>query len=430
MEFNDYYENFPGSDDKPAKKKSSAGAFIITAVVFLLLGALITVLIMPTLLDLQQPGSSPGLVEGTAPTPENEPSEIPTPVPTSRPLAEFDGEVPDIVDSVNPIPDIVEAVSPSVVGVINYSRAYLNTPSMVEEIQGTGTGFIISTEGIIVTNAHVVQGASSVGVVFEDGEEIIAEIMGLDRTSDIAVLKVERQGIKAVKLGDSDKIRVGEFTIAIGDPTGRELSGTTTFGIISALNRSVNIDGRTQEYIQTDAAINPGNSGGPLLNMKGEVIGITSAKTVTASYDEFGNAISAEGLGFAVPISKARPIIEQLITVGYIQRPGIGISIIEVTERQAAEWQCPVGVSVVTVTKDGPGHKAGLKVNDIIVECNGVKIVSQDEFVKMIQSMKIGDTVKITYWREGEYYDTELVIGDLNSMSNEAVEEQKPEFRW
>jgi serine protease Do len=431
MEYNNYYENFPGDDQKPPKRKSSAGAFIITAIVFLLLGALVTVLIMPSLLNPLQPGKEPGTQEGLAPTPTPQQAAEPTPLPTSRPLAQFDGQVPVILDTANPIPDIVESVSPSVIGVINYTKAYLNTPSMVEEVQGTGTGFIISSEGIIVTNAHVVEGASSVAVIFENGEEVTAEIMGIDLTSDIAVLKIARQGLKAVKLGDSDAMRVGEFTIAIGDPTGRELSGTTTFGIISALNRSVNIDGRTQDYIQTDAAINPGNSGGPLLNMKGEVIGMTSAKTVTASYDEFGNPISAEGLGFAVPISKAKPIIEQLITEGYIRRPGIGISIIEITEQQAAEWQCPVGVSVVTITKDGPGFNAGLQVNDIIVKCNGAETKNKDEFVKMVQGMNIGDTIQVTYWREGKYYDTQIVVGDLNSMSKEIIQDEtQPGLGW
>ena len=216
-------------------------------------------------------------------------------------------------------------------------------------------------------------------------------------------------------------MRVGEFAIAIGDPTGRELAGTTTFGIIGATAREVNIDGRTNTYLQTDAAVNPGNSGGPLLNMAGEVIGITSAKTVTASYDEFGNAISAEGLGFAIPINDAMKIVSQLITHGYVLRPGIGVSIVTWDALSAQKYETVEGMLVYTVTKDGPADEAGLRPNDIIVEVDGTPVPTQDEFVAHVKAKTVGDTLELKVWRAGEYFDTTLTIGDLNTMGSEYV---------
>jgi len=306
-----------------------------------------------------------------------------------------------------------------VLGVINYANARQFGGPYVE--QATGSAFLISTEGYIVTNAHVVEDADAVAVTFVDGTEMDAELIGMDKSMDIAVLKIESENLHALKLGDSDSVRVGEFTIAIGDPTGRELAGTTTFGIISATARDVNIDGKTNTYLQTDAAVNPGSSGGPLLNMAGEVVGITSAKTVTASYDEYGNAISAEGLGFAIPINDAMKVISQLITSGYVLRPGIGVTIGAWDALSAQEYGTVEGMLVVSVTKDGPADEAGLRPNDIIVEVDGAAVPTQDEFVAHVKSKSVGDSLELKVWRAGEYFDTMLVIGDLNTMGSELV---------
>ena len=431
MEYPNYYYEQNDRQEQPQNPpRRGIGGYVVTAIVFTIIGALLATILMPSLYDLEgtaqkpAPTLTPGVSPEPVPTPETQkPSEsaspADTPKPTSRPMPELDGESPVIGNSTNPIPDIVEQVSAGVLGVINYAYVREFGGTYVE--QATGSAFMISTDGYIITNAHVVEDADAVAVTFADGTELDAEIVGMDKSMDVAVLKVEGENLHALKLGDSDAVRVGEFAIAIGDPTGRELAGTTTFGIIGATAREVNIDGRTNTYLQTDAAVNPGNSGGPLLNMAGEVIGITSAKTVTASYDEFGNAISAEGLGFAIPINDAMKIVSQLITRGYVLRPGIGVSIVTWDALSAQKYETVEGMLVYTVTKDGPADEAGLRPNDIIVEVDGTPVPTQDEFVAHVKAKTVGDTLELKVWRAGEYFDTTLTIGDLNTMGSEYV---------
>ena len=431
MEYPNYYYEQNDRQEQPQNPpRRGIGGYVVTAIVFTIIGALLATILMPSLYDLEgtaqkpAPTLTPGVSPEPVPTPETQkPSEsaspADTPKPTSRPMPELDGESPVIGNSTNPIPDIVEQVSAGVLGVINYAYVREFGGTYVE--QATGSAFMISTDGYIITNAHVVEDADAVAVTFADGTELDAEIVGMDKSMDVAVLKVEGENLHALKLGDSDAVRVGEFAIAIGDPTGRELAGTTTFGIIGATAREVNIDGRTNTYLQTDAAVNPGNSGGPLLNMAGEVIGITSAKTVTASYDEFGNAISAEGLGFAIPINDAMKIVSQLITHGYVLRPGIGVSIVTWDALSAQKYETVEGMLVYTVTKDGPADEAGLRPNDIIVEVDGASVPTQDEFVAHVKAKTVGDTLELKVWRAGEYFDTTLTIGDLNTMGSEYV---------
>ena len=431
MEYPNYYYEQNDRQEQPQNPpRRGIGGYVVMAIVFTIIGALLATILMPSLYDLEgtaqkpAPTLTPGVSPEPVPTPETQkPSEsaspADTPKPTSRPMPELDGESPVIGNSTNPIPDIVEQVSTGVLGVINYAYVREFGGTYVE--QAAGSAFMISTDGYIVTNAHVVEDADAVAVTFVDGTELDAEIIGMDKSMDVAVLKVEGKNLHALKLGDSDAVRVGEFAIAIGDPTGRELAGTTTFGIIGATAREVNIDGRTNTYLQTDAAVNPGNSGGPLLNMAGEVIGITSAKTVTASYDEFGNAISAEGLGFAIPINDAMKIVSQLITRGYVLRPGIGVSIVTWDALSAQKYETVEGMLVYTVTKDGPADEAGLRPNDIIVEVDGAPVPTQDEFVAHVKAKTVGDTLELKVWRAGEYFDTTLTIGDLNNMGSEYV---------
>lgn len=441
MEYPSYYfdGNTPTQEPKPPKR--GIGGYIIVAIVFTIVGALLATIFMPSVLTAyaNQSGSEhgadilpfyegiiPSLPEAT-PTPsastdtdtdESIASPEVTPIPPVGTMPELDGSAPNLSNSNNPMIDMIDHVSGGVVGIINYG--YSNKYERDLEY-GSGSGFVISTEGYILTNSHVVEGATKLGVMFVDGEEVEAQLVGYDKSFDIAVLKVEKDSLQALKIGESESVRVGEFVIAIGDPTGRELSGTTTFGIISATSRSMNIDGITNEYIQTDAAVNPGNSGGPLINMSGEVIGVVSAKTVTASYDEYGNAISAEGLGFALPIDQAIKVASQLITEGKVLRPGIGVSVATWSEMYATEYGTPEGILVASVIKDGPGHKAGLKPNDIIVEVEGQSGITQDEFVSIIKGKLVGDEIEVKYWRSGNYYSTILVLDDLNSLGSENV---------
>ena len=334
----------------------------------------------------------------------------------TRELPEFDGKAPVIKDQLNPAPDIVDQVFDGVVGVTLYEEY---DGELVEG--GYGSGFVVSTEGYIVTNAHVVRGADKVTVTFSDQEEAEAELVGMDSTLDVAVLKVEKSGLTPLALGDSDPVRVGEFTIAIGNPSGTELAGTTTFGIISATARSINLDGKVNNFIQTDAAINPGNSGGPLLNMKGEVIGITTAKNIYAGYDEYGNSISAEGLGFAIPMNEAMQIVCQLIENGRVIRPGMGVNVIGVDAESAEYYGIPEGILIYSVTRNGTAHKAGLKVDDIVVNYDGIEVTTQEAFVEYVQTLFVGDVLHLTVIRDGETVEIDVTMADMNEMGDELV---------
>lgn len=413
-----YYE--PQGGTEPAGHgRRGAGGYILTAVISLIVGILIGLLFGGG--SAKKPG---GPVEGIIPFSSHAPAKTPkpaaqaepTPLPTPRPAPALDGQAPVISNSVNPIPDIVEQVSPGVIGVNGYVRSELFGREMTGSL---GSGFIISREGYILTCAHIISGMDNITVTLADGTEVDAEVMGADKSMDVAVLKIEQEDVTPLKIGDPNALRVGDFVVAIGDPTGRELAGTTTFGIVSAISREVNIDGMSNIYIQTDAAVNPGSSGGALLNMLGEVVGLTSAKTVTADYDEFGNAISAEGLGFATPIDLAMETAMQLITKGYIQRPGIGISVMTMDEESAKEYEVPTGIVVYSITKDGPGDKAGLKVNDILLSCDGQPLTEQDAFVDYIKSKRVGDTLQLKVWRGGKEIEVQLTLADLNSLGDD-----------
>lgn len=299
-----------------------------------------------------------------------------------------------------PVPEIVEKVSPSVVGVT----------SLLSGGTSYGTGFVISEDGYIVTNYHVIDGAQKITVAFsvsDDDKEYDAELIGGDEQTDIAVLKIEKDGLTAVEFGKSSDLIVGELAIAIGNPMGSELSGTVTAGIISALNRSLTIEERKMNLIQTDASINNGNSGGPLINSYGQIIGITSAKI--ASY-------YADGLGFAIPIDEALPIISDLIEYGYVKgRPIIGISGEDISEIYAQYYKVPQGFYVAEVTKDGPAEKAGVKVGDIVIGIETQLVQSIDEFNEIKAKYKAGDTITISVYRDKEIIDLEVTLAEDTS---------------
>ena len=237
--------------------------------------------------------------------------------------------------------------------------------------------------------------------------------------SDVAVLKMEGHDYPYLPIGDSNALRVGEYVIAIGNPlSSYELYGTVTFGIISATAREINIDGFVNTYLQTDAAINFGNSGGPLINMAGQVIGMNSAKTVTAGYDSRGNAISAEGIGFALPIQNVIEIANVILREGSMVRPGIGVQIRTVDTETAAENQVPVGCRIEELTAGAPADQAGLKVGDIITKVDDVAVAENDDVVNYVRSKNVGDRLTFTVYREGAYLTIDVIVGDMNQFSN------------
>ena len=292
--------------------------------------------------------------------------------------------------------DIYQKVEPSVVGVL--CKGYSSSSS--------GTGIIMSEDGYIITNCHVISGAQEITVELSDGEELGAIIVGSDELSDLAVIKINATGLPAAEFGDSDLLRVGDEVAAIGNPLGLELKGTLTNGIISAINRDIETDGRTLTLIQTNAALNEGNSGGPLINSSGQVVGVNTMK-LTSSFS------SVEGLGFAIPISLAKPIIDELIDQGYVSgRPAIGIIGSDVSNKASAYYRIPNGVLVNSVEYGSDAYAKGLEAGDVIVKVNGHDITSMDELNKIKNDYHAGDTVTLTVYRNGELMDFDVVLMD------------------
>lgn len=268
-------------------------------------------------------------------------------------------------------------------------------------VPAAGSGFILTADGYIVTNHHVIDGAQKISVMLDSGVSYEAKLVGSDSQNDIAVLKIAAKDLPTVTLGESTGLQVGELAVAIGNPLG-ELSGTVTAGIISALDRSVTIDNQTLTLLQTDAAINAGNSGGALFNSFGEVIGINTAKNT-------GTGI--EGLGFAIPIDHAKPIIESLIRNGYIPgRPRIGIYTQDVTAEMAQQNQLREGIYVARVMASSAAEKAGLAAGDIIVAANGQEILTTDALNTLKSSLKPGDTLKLTVYRNDQKLTISVVL--------------------
>ena len=284
-----------------------------------------------------------------------------------------------------------------------------------QQLRGTGTGFIISDDGYIVTNAHVVYDeeynageAIEVSVLFSDETEHEATIIAYDPETDIAVLKVDETGLKPAVLGDSDELRVGELVIAVGNPLGFDLFGTVTSGIVSALNRKIDINEKKMNLIQTDAAINSGNSGGPLLNSCGQVIGINSAK-MSSSYSS--NYASVEGLCFAIPMKEAKVIIDDLINYRYVTgRPQIGINTNDISEAQSRYFDIPVGVLVRTVQAGSAADIAGLEVGDVIIDIEGEPVTTAQELNEVKNKYKAGDTITLTISRQGKDIKVKLTL--------------------
>lgn len=338
------------------------------------------------------------------------------------------------------IPEIVEKALPSVVGIsstfeytptntmggsfwgFNFYDGYSNGggQNQTQQMTGTGTGIVMSADGYIITNAHVIYDdeseykagkAVAVSVVMgdENETEYEAQIVGYDLQTDLAVLKIDATGLTPAEFGSSDDLNVGELVVAIGNPLGFELFGTTTCGIVSALNREVTINEKDMTLIQTDAAINNGNSGGPLLNAYGQVVGINSAKMGST----YGSA-SVEGLGFAIPISDAKEIIDDLINYGYATgRPQFGITGVTVTEADAERFNIPQGVYVYAVGEDSAAAQAGISQGDIITAIDGTEITTMEELNEQKNQHNAGDTITLTIYHAGQKQDVQLTLQEV-----------------
>lgn len=310
------------------------------------------------------------------------------------------------------IPDIVEDVSPTIVGVMNYvetagQSGFGKQTEGTEVPQSSGSGVIISEDGYIVTNHHVVEGASRVTVTLTSGEVFNAQVVGSDKYVDLAVLKIEANNLKYITFGDSENARPGELAIAIGYPLSDDFSSiTVTAGILSAVGADVEVDGIHFEMLQTDAPINPGNSGGALVDGSGQLIGINTLKTLYAGSTEYGQTISAEGIGYAIPGHVVQPIIKDLIEVGEVVRPYIGIAGRIITQADSENYDMPQGLYIDELTENGPAERAGVLVKDIITKINGEPVVEFADVYSLITQSEVGDEIILNIYR----FDTEETL--------------------
>ncbi len=369
--------------------------------------------------------SDPAFIAGSA-------ASLAAPAGESTLLAQATG-TERLVGGANFIATAVERVGPAVVR-INSARtvtagrrpAIFNDPFFREFFgdmgvpeqpterveRGTGSGFILNANGIILTNAHVVEGADQVTVTFKDGRELRGEVLGEDPLTDVAVIKVEASNLPVVSIGNSDALRPGEWAIAIGNPLG--LDNTVTAGIISATGRTsaqIRVPDKRVQFIQTDAAINPGNSGGPLLNERGEVIGINTAI--------IGNA---QGLGFAIPINQARAIADQLVANGRVEHAYLGIQMrtltpalkeeINADTRSGLRLQADQGVVILGLARNAPGAQSGLRLGDVILSMDGQTITEADQVQRAVEGTAVGEAIAVTVNRSGQTVELSVRPGN------------------
>ena len=305
-------------------------------------------------------------------------------------------------DGVLSTPEIAKRIRPSVVSIL-VSNARQS---------GLASGIIMTQDGFIITNSHVVAGMTAITVVLSDGTQYNASLIGRDESSDLAVVKIAAEGLKPATFGNSDVLEVGDRAVVVGTPYSLSLSGTTTQGIISAINRDLIIENRSITLIQTDASINPGNSGGPLINEYGQVVGITSLKVG----EEF------EGLGFAIPMNTAKSILEELITNGHVNgNPALGINGRFLAVSEAAANSLPVGLYVTAVDPKSSAARNGLTVGDVITRIDGLSITDLAAFINIKNGHAVGDTLLLTVYRDTNLYDR--LPGSLYEISVTLMDE-------
>lgn len=309
---------------------------------------------------------------------------------------------------------------------INSTTRSTNVFGQSVESASAGSGFVITSDGYIVTNHHVVKGATTVQVTLYNGQTYDATVVGGDSDYDVAVLKIEATGLQAVTLGSSADLNVGDTVLAIGNPLG-ELTFSMSQGIVSCCDRAINVDGTPFNMIQVDASINPGNSGGPLVNLYGEVVGIVSAKYSTYA------STTVEGLGFAIPMDDVQTIITDIMENGQVTNKAyMAITAGTMTESMAAQYRINVtrGVFVYSAVEGGAGEKAGLRMGDVITKVNDTEITSMEDLAAAKKGYKAGDTVTLTVFRDGQYITTELTFDAQPETTGQEEQQTEQTDPW
>lgn len=420
----DYDDSYNYAKEEPVKKikkkKSSkyprgfAGILAAVCVASVIGGSLFTGYVVMPLIN----GSTNNTVASTPVQIQSEDIVAESDAVTSTPAPSTQTDSAITYNYNNPVVDVAKKITPCVVEVKVYNQQFVPGQSVTDNASGYGTGYVLTSDGYILTNNHVIENGNRIKVALQDGTEYDATVAGADESSDVAVLKIEASGLPAVTIGNSDNVQVGELVVAVGNPVSENLANTVTVGYISALNRTIQAEGRTYNVLQTDAAINSGNSGGPLVNAAGEVIGMTTLKNVYAGVDSYGNLIESDGIGFAIPINYVMEIANELMEKGSIEKPGIGINYYPMTAEDAKLWETPRGALISSVVEGSSAEAAGLKANDIITAVDGASLDSDEiDLQKIIAEKNIGDVLKFTVWRGGQTLDIDVEIININAIS-------------
>ena len=382
-----YYVDRPTVDRKPPKKRGNFFSYFLVALIAAIIGGVIASYIAPTYLY--------GKV-------------LPTPDIYKNGVQNSKQEIN--INTKNNISAVTAVAKKSVSSVVGITTVEVVRDFFWErEVEGVGSGVIVDSNGYILTNSHVIGDgkARQITVLFENGDKKTGKVLWFDPALDLAVVKVEEKGLPVAELGDSDKLQVGQLAVAIGNPLGLDFQRTVTSGVISGLNRSIKVDSTNiiEDLIQTDASINPGNSGGPLLNERGEVIGINTAKIQTG-----------EGLGFAIPINSVKPILEQVIKEGSFNTVMIGIQGLEVERYESAlgvELNVDKGVIILEIVPNSPADKSGLRSGDIIVSIDDNEIENMNQLKKILYKYKKGQKAKLNIIRDGKEKTVEIVLDQI-----------------
>ena len=404
----DYYET---GSTRPPKSHGGLIAFLLILVIFLC--GLSSALGLLNIKLLSQQNSAPEASSPVILYPSNSDTagnttgttQSTVPLPTGKVELELD-KSPESVENVPQKGGLsLQAI---------YAGAIDSVVSISCTVEGgtsSGTGVVLSENGYIVTNAHVVEDAAAIQVRLTDNRVLPASIVGADAVSDLAVLIVDASDLSPADFGDSSALRVGDTVVAIGDPLGSEFRGTMTDGIVSAINREVSVSGRTMTLIQTNAALNSGNSGGPLLNCYGQVIGINTMKI-----GAFTDAAGVEGIGFAIPSTTVKEIVDQLIRQGFVDgRPSLGIQGREISYYYQKFYHLPAGVLITEVLRGGSAQSAGLRTGDIILGLNDTRITDMDTLTTALYACAAGESVTLTIYRAGTQQSVTLTLGEAGN---------------